>query len=98
MGEKKDFGYLIRITHKKSDRAPDMEGQLAIPGQRFDLVGWVKLSKKGNKYLSILATPQSANSGRMSESKVAASIREELTNPAPEGGRHAQMSPRYSAA
>jgi uncharacterized protein (DUF736 family) len=61
MGEKKDFGYLIRIKNEKSDRAPDMEGQLEISGQRFDLAGWVKLSKKGNKYLSILATPQVAN-------------------------------------
>jgi hypothetical protein len=64
MGEKKDFGYLIRIKNKKSDRAPDMEGQLEISGQRFDLVGWVKLSKKGNKYLSILATPQPANTAK----------------------------------
>jgi hypothetical protein len=58
MGEKKDFGYLIRIKNKRSDRAPDMEGQLEIAGNRFDLMGWVKVSKKGNKYLSILATPQ----------------------------------------
>jgi hypothetical protein len=64
MGEKKDFGYLIRIKNKKSDRAPDMEGQLEISGQRFDLVGWVKLSKKGNKYLSIQATPQPANAAK----------------------------------
>jgi hypothetical protein len=58
MGEKRDFGYLIRIKKKKSDKAPNMEGQLEIAGQRFDLAGWIKLSKKGNKYLSILATPQ----------------------------------------
>jgi hypothetical protein len=64
MGEKKDFGYLIRIKNKKSDRAPDMEGQLEISGERFDLVGWVKLSKKGNKYLSILATPQPVHAGK----------------------------------
>ena len=64
VGEKKDFGYLIRIKNKKSDRAPDMEGQLEISGQRFDLVGWVKLSKKGNKYLSILATPQPTNAAK----------------------------------
>ena len=64
MGEKKDFGYLIRIKRKKSDKAPDMEGQLEIAGQRFDLAGWVKLSKKGNKYLSILVTPQPANAAK----------------------------------
>jgi hypothetical protein len=61
MGEKRDFGYLVRIKNKKSERAPDMEGQLEISGQRFDLVGWIKLSKKRNKYLSILATPQPTN-------------------------------------
>jgi hypothetical protein len=43
------------------DPAAAPGGQLEISGQRLDLVGWVKLSKKGNKYLSILATPQSAN-------------------------------------
>jgi hypothetical protein len=64
MGEKKDFGYLIWIKSKRSERAPDMEGQLEISGQRFDLVGWVKLSKKGNKYLSILATPQTASTAK----------------------------------
>ena len=64
MVEKKDFGYLVRIKKKRSDRAPDKEGQLEIAGQRFDLAGWVKLSKKGNKYLSILATPQAANAAR----------------------------------
>jgi hypothetical protein len=64
MGEKKDFGYLIRIKNKKSDRAPDMEGQLEISGQRFDLVGWVKVSKKGNRYLWIPATPQPANAAK----------------------------------
>jgi hypothetical protein len=58
MGEKKDFGYLIRIRNKKSERAPDMEGQLEIAGERFDLAAWVRLSRKGQKYLSILATPQ----------------------------------------
>ena len=62
MGEKKDFGCLVRIRNKKSERAPDMKGELEISGQRFDLAGWVKLSKKGNKYLSILATPQPATS------------------------------------
>ena len=44
---REDFGYLIRIKNKKSERAPDMEGQLEIAGQRFDLVGWVKLQKRG---------------------------------------------------
>jgi uncharacterized protein (DUF736 family) len=64
MGDKKDFGYLIRIKNKKSERAPDMEGQLEIAGVRFDLLGWVKRSKKGNKYLSILATPQTASAAK----------------------------------
>ena len=31
-----DFGYLIRIKRKKSDKAPDMEEQLEIAGQRFE--------------------------------------------------------------
>ena len=60
MAEKRDFGYLISIKRKKSDKAPDMQGQLEIAGQRVDLAGWVKLSKKGNKYLSILAATQPA--------------------------------------
>ena len=46
------------------DSAAAPDGQLEVSGQRFDLVGWVKLSKKGNKYLSILATPQSAKTAK----------------------------------
>jgi hypothetical protein len=64
MGEKRDFGYLIRVKRKKSDTAPDMQGQLEIAGQRFDFAGWIRVSKRGNKYLSILATPQSANAAQ----------------------------------
>jgi hypothetical protein len=50
-----DFGYLIRIKDKHSPKAPDMEGQIGLAGVRYDLAGWVRVSKRGVKYLSLSA-------------------------------------------
>ena len=55
---KRDFGYLIRIRKKRSQSAPDMEGHLELAGIRYTLAGWVKVSKRGNKFLSLSATLQ----------------------------------------
>jgi uncharacterized protein (DUF736 family) len=52
---KKDFGFLIRIKNKKTDRHPDMEGTIQIAGVNYVLAGWVRVSKNGNRYLSVAA-------------------------------------------
>src|SRR6516164_4176037 len=52
---KKDFGFLIRVKNKRSDRHPDFEGSIPIEGKEYRLSGWIRVSKKGNKYLSLSA-------------------------------------------
>jgi hypothetical protein len=54
---KKDHGFLIRIKDKKTERHPDFEGELPIAGKKYLLAGWVRISKKGNKYLSLSVRP-----------------------------------------
>jgi len=57
MTANKNFGFLLRIKDKKTDRHPDMEGEIEIEGRKHILSGWVKISKKGNRYLSLSARP-----------------------------------------
>jgi len=58
--EKRDFGYLCRVK-KSNPRGPDMSGLLEIDGVRYQLSGWVRISKKGNKYLSLSTTKLDAD-------------------------------------
>jgi hypothetical protein len=50
--QKRDFGYLCRVK-KTHPKGPDMTGLLEINGVRFQLSSWVKVSKRGAKYLSL---------------------------------------------
>jgi hypothetical protein len=47
-----NYGYLHRCP-KLHNRAPEMTGQAWIGGQRYELAGWVNLSKRGKKYLTL---------------------------------------------
>lgn len=58
--EKRDFGYLNRVQ-KTHPNGPDMVGQLEIEGVRFQISGWVKISRKGKKYLSLSTTKLDAD-------------------------------------
>jgi hypothetical protein len=40
-----------------------MEGQIELDGVRYTLAGWVRVSKRGNKYLSLTAKRQTGESG-----------------------------------
>jgi hypothetical protein len=48
-------GYLFRVKDKKTDKHPDFEGSIPIEGRTYKLAGWVRVSKVGNKYLSLSA-------------------------------------------
>jgi hypothetical protein len=48
-------GYLCRIKDKRSDKSPDFEGSIPIDDKTYKLAGWVRVSKAGNKYLSLSA-------------------------------------------
>lgn len=57
------FGALFKVRQKKSDKAPDYNGNLDVDKELIDLVqsgaekvqlaGWLKTSKTGNKYISL---------------------------------------------
>jgi len=46
-------GVLFRETGKKSDKAPDYKGRLNVGGHEYELAGWIRTSKAGNKFLSV---------------------------------------------
>ena len=51
-----NHGYLCRAP-KRSEKAPDMLGRCWIGGVLYEVAGWVSLSKKNRKYLSLKFTP-----------------------------------------
>jgi hypothetical protein len=51
-----DHGYLIRTEAKHHKNSPDMSGEAWVDHQRYDLAGWVAVSKKGRKYLNLKFT------------------------------------------
>jgi hypothetical protein len=52
-------GLLFRVARKRTERAPDMEGNAVIAGKEFRIVGWVKLSKDGKrKFLALKFAPE----------------------------------------
>jgi uncharacterized protein (DUF736 family) len=42
---------------KKSDKAPDMRGDVEIDGAKHQVAAWTKLDKNGNKYLAFKISP-----------------------------------------
>jgi len=51
-----NYGYLHRVLSKRHEKDPDMEGECWIESQRYEVAGWVRLSKKSRKYLSLKFT------------------------------------------
>jgi len=43
---------------KKSDKDKDYGGQINVDGQDYWLSGWIRTSKKGNKFLSLSVKPK----------------------------------------
>jgi len=57
-----NHGYLLRVQSKRHEKGPDMEGEAWIKGEHYNLAGWVKVSKKGGKYLNLKFSLNSARS------------------------------------
>jgi uncharacterized protein (DUF736 family) len=51
-------GVLFKNDEKKNPKHPDYRGSCEIDGTEFWLSGWVKESKKGNKFLSLSFKPK----------------------------------------
>ena len=45
---------LFRVTDKQgNEKRPDYSGNLNVNGVDYELSGWMKVSKKGNKFMSL---------------------------------------------
>ncbi|MEX0385833.1 hypothetical protein [Spiribacter onubensis] len=51
-------GVLFREQNKKSEKHPDMTGEINVDGVEFRLAGWTKQSKAGRNFLSLSITPK----------------------------------------
>jgi len=51
-------GALFKNIKKESDKHPDYKGSLNVDGQEFWLSSWLKVSKSGEKYMSVSVTPK----------------------------------------
>ena len=51
-------GVLFRKEDKKSERHPDMDGNLNVDGVEYYLNGWTKTAKNGKKFLSLSIKPK----------------------------------------
>ena len=51
-------GALFPAREKKSDRHPDMTGNLDVNGVEYYINAWTKVSKQGKKFLSLSVNPK----------------------------------------
>jgi uncharacterized protein (DUF736 family) len=55
-----DRGALFRNDDKTEEKHPDYRGNINVGGTEFWLSAWLKVSKKGTKYLSLSIKPKNA--------------------------------------
>ena len=51
--EYKAFGALFP-NHKKMGKQPDYKGEIEMGGVKYDMAGWIRDSKNGNRYISVV--------------------------------------------
>lgn len=51
-------GAIFPAREKKSEKHPDMTGNLNVGGVDYYINGWTKVSKQGQKYLSLSVNPK----------------------------------------
>jgi uncharacterized protein (DUF736 family) len=51
--EKNNTGVLFKNKNKESDNQPDYKGHIVVDNIKYWLSGWIKLSKKDEKYMSL---------------------------------------------
>lgn len=50
-------GALFKVKEKKSEKSPDVTGNLDVEGKKFRLAGWFKKAKSGLIYTSLSIQP-----------------------------------------
>ena len=51
-------GAIFPAREKKSEKHPDMTGSLNVNGVEYYVSAWTKVSKQGNKFLSLSVNPK----------------------------------------
>ena len=55
-----DRGALFKNTQRETDRHPDYKGSLDVGGKPYWISAWLKVSSKGEKYMSLSVQPKEA--------------------------------------
>lgn len=50
----KGTGALFKNNYKKEDKHPDYKGEMEMGGLKYDMAGWIRKSKGGKSYLSVV--------------------------------------------
>jgi uncharacterized protein (DUF736 family) len=61
-------GALFRNDDKTEEKHPDYRGNLNVGGTDFWLSAWLKVSKKGTKYMSLAIKPKNADTAQPKKS------------------------------
>jgi hypothetical protein len=61
-------GALFRNDDKTEEKHPDYRGSLNVGGRDFWLSAWLKVSKKGTKYMSLAIKPKTADTAQPKKS------------------------------
>ena len=51
--DKTNTGVLFINKDRKSDKSPNFSGRINVNGTDYELVGWTKVGKSGDKYISL---------------------------------------------
>jgi len=55
MEDKDMSGVLFPVENKKTDKHPNLTGNIVIKGEKFYLSAWSNTSKNGKRYISLKA-------------------------------------------
>ena len=55
MEDKDMTGVLFPVENKKTDKHPNLTGNIVIKGEKFYLSAWSNTSKNGKRYISLKA-------------------------------------------
>lgn len=61
--EYKGTGALFKNQYKKEEKHPDYKGEVEMGGLKYELAGWVRESRKGDKYISVVIGDLKDNQG-----------------------------------
>jgi hypothetical protein len=57
-------GALFKNTKKDSERHPDYKGSINVGGTEYWLSSWLKVSKSGEKYMSLSVSPKEESAAK----------------------------------